>query len=88
MIAWAIAKRTQELPLKFIERQIQKALNEGKIIPSSILYSNKRFYDKFFEQNEALREELYERNENYNETIKEQAKKTEGKYGPSQQNNA
>ncbi len=79
MIAYGIAKRTQELPLKFVEQQISAALDKGQIIPSTILYSNQRFYDKFFERNELLRQDIYDSNEYYNEQLVDKTKKTEEK---------
>jgi len=79
MFGYALALRNKELPIKNVENQIRAALKEGKIIPSQILYSNKRLYDKFFEQNEELRKKIYENNDKYNEDLKDLAKKTEAK---------
>jgi hypothetical protein len=79
MMSYAVAKRTLELPIKDMENQISDALSQGQIIPSSVLYSNQRLYDKFYDQNEENRQAIYDKNDYYNKNLKDRAKKTESK---------
>jgi hypothetical protein len=79
MMSYAVAKRTLELPIKDMENQISDALSQGQIIPSSVLYSNQRLYDKFYDQNEKNRQAIYDKNDYYNKNLKERAKKFESK---------
>ncbi len=79
MINYGLGLRTQEMPLKFVEKQIYAALEKNQIIPSQVLYSNKRFYDKFNDWNESIRESIYSANKAWNENLKDQAVKEEGK---------
>jgi hypothetical protein len=77
MMSYAVAKRTLELPIKDMENQISDALSQGQIIPSSVLYSNQRLYDKFYDQNEENRQAIYDKNNYYNKNLKKRAKKFE-----------
>lgn len=87
MVAYGIALRTQEQPLKYVEKQIYAALEKGQIIPSRVLYSNKRFYDKFNDWNESNRENIYSENEAWNENLKDEAKKQEAKINQKHNDN-